>query len=44
MYFIGALAIGLFMVGLLTGHSFKEEGRVIAGSAEQHTADPSAES
>ncbi|MCC6483591.1 MAG: nitric-oxide reductase large subunit [Armatimonadetes bacterium] len=41
IFFIGALAIGWFMVGLLTGHSFEKGREVEAGSVEtQPTPSP----
>lgn len=40
IFFIGALAIGWFMLGLLTGHSFEKEGEVEAGSVRERSSAP----
>ena len=31
---VGALVLGWFVLGLVTGHSYTEEGHVVAGEAE----------
>ena len=41
IFAIGALSIGVFMVGLLTGHSVKDHGRIFQpGSLRPQTAKP----
>lgn len=43
IFFLGALFIGWFMVGLLTGHSFQEKGSVEAGSVQVKGSGPAAD-